>query len=56
MEQQRLQHLLPNLKILAEAFPGCRMQLADAARIYRDARLFRPGTSMEPDLVYLVGP
>ena len=56
MEQQRLQHLLPNLKILAEAFPGCRMQLADAARIYRDARLFRPGTSMEPDLVYLVRP
>lgn len=56
MEQQRLQHLLPNLKILAEAFPGCRMQLTDAARIYRDARLFRPGTSMEPDLVYLVRP
>ena len=56
MATQHLQHLLPNLKMVAEEFPGCRIHLSDAAKLYRDARLYRPNTEMKEDLIYLVRP
>ena len=56
MEKQTLQHLLPNLKMIAEEFPGCAVRLSDPGRVYRDARLFRPDMELKPDFIYLVRP